>query len=92
MGAFNKKLRKTYFNFFNNQLNIFRRLHYQSIMIIHPVDFPQDGIENMCNGCPAMTLLNGEHVCSCVIEEQLKYGEKCKYLPSNNYELKIFLP
>ena len=74
MGLFDKKLRRTLFKYLKNPFNIFRKLHYQSIMVIQPVDFLDDGAQSMCDGCPDMTVWNGKLVYSCRMEEQLKYG------------------
>jgi hypothetical protein len=81
LGAFDKKLRNTAIKFIKNPLNIFRRLHYQSIMIIQPVDFLEDGRQNMCDGCPDITVWNGKLVWSCRMEEQLKYGHNVRSYP-----------
>ena len=81
LGAFDKKLRKTFFNFYKNPLNTFKRLYYQSVMIIQPVDFLEDGRQNMCDGCPDITVWNGKLVWSCRMEEQLKYGHNVKSYP-----------
>ena len=81
LGAFDKKLRKTFLNFYKNPLNVFKRLHYQSVMIIQPVDFLEDGRQNMCDGCPDITVWNGKLVWSCRMEEQLKYGHNVKSYP-----------
>lgn len=54
---------------FPNPLRLFKGLHYQSIMIIQPVDFLPNGSQNMCDGCPDMTVWNGELVWSCRMEE-----------------------
>ena len=81
LGAFDKKLRKAFFNFIKNPLNIFKTLHYQSIMIIQPVDFLQDGRQNMCDGCPDITVWNGELVWSCRMEEQLNFGYNIRTYP-----------
>jgi MoaA/NifB/PqqE/SkfB family radical SAM enzyme len=83
MSAFDKKLRKTFFNFYKNPLNIFKRLHYQSVMIIQPVDFVEGGRQNMCDGCPDMTVWNGQLVWSCRMEEQLNFGHNLKTYPKN---------
>ena len=32
-----------------NPFNAFRKLHYQSVMIIQPVDFLESGAQNMCD-------------------------------------------
>jgi hypothetical protein len=50
------------------------KLFYQSIMIIQPVDFLPNGLQNMCDGCPDMTLMNGELVWSCRMEELKHFG------------------
>jgi MoaA/NifB/PqqE/SkfB family radical SAM enzyme len=83
LGIFDKKLRKTFKNYIKNPLNLFRKLYYQSVMIIQPVDFLQDGRQNMCDGCPDITVWNGELVWSCRMEEQLKYGHNLKSYPKN---------
>ena len=83
LGAFDKKLRKAFWSFFKNPLNIFRRLHYQSIMIIQPIDVLEDGRQNMCDGCPDITVWNGKLVWSCRMEEQLNFGYNLKTYPKN---------
>ncbi|MBI4547907.1 MAG: radical SAM protein [Ignavibacteriae bacterium] len=57
-----------------NPMNVWKKLHYQSIMIIQPVDFLPNGLHNMCDGCPDMTLWNGELVWSCRLEELKHFG------------------
>ncbi len=81
LSPFDKGLRKTMFNYLKNPLNIFRKLHYQSIMVIQPVDFLQDGRQNMCDGCPDITVWNGQLVWSCRMEEQLNFGHNLKSYP-----------
>jgi hypothetical protein len=43
-------------------------------MIIQPVDFEADGRQDMCDGCPDMTVHDGKLVWSCRLEEIHKYG------------------
>ncbi len=81
LSPFDKKLRKTAKNFLKNPLNIFKKLHYQSVMIIQPVDFLEDGRQNMCDGCPDITVWNGKLVWSCRMEELLKYGHNVRSYP-----------
>ncbi len=81
LSPFDKKVRKTAKNFLKNPLNIFKQLHYQSVMIIQPVDFLEDGRQNMCDGCPDITVWNGKLVWSCRMEEQLKYGHNVRSYP-----------
>ncbi len=78
LGLFDGKLRKTLWKFLKNPLNIFKKLHYQSVMIIQPVDITTEGIQSMCDGCPDMTVWNGKLVWSCRMEEQLKYGHNLR--------------
>jgi organic radical activating enzyme len=86
LSLFDKKIRKTLWNFFKNPLNIFRRLHYQSIMIIQPIDVLDDGRQNMCDGCPDITVWNGKLVWSCRMEEQLNFGHNLKTYPKDLLE------
>ncbi len=51
-----------------------KKLHFQTIMIINPIDVLADGRANMCDGCPDVTVHNGELVWSCRLEEYRKYG------------------
>jgi MoaA/NifB/PqqE/SkfB family radical SAM enzyme len=81
LGPFDNKLRKTFFNYYKNPINIFRKLYYQSIMIIQPVDFLEDGRQNMCDGCPDITVWNGHLVWSCRMEEQMNFGHNIKSYP-----------
>ncbi|MEW6365320.1 MAG: radical SAM protein [Acidobacteriota bacterium] len=64
-----------------NPINLFRRLHYQSIMIIQPIDVLDDGMQNMCDSCPDITVHDGELVWSCRLEEKIKYGRFVHTVP-----------
>ncbi len=66
-----------------NPLRLFKGLHYQSVMIIQPVDFLENGLQNMCDGCPDMTLYNGELVWSCRMEELKQFGCWVRTVPCN---------
>ncbi len=81
LGVMDKKLRKAFWNFYKNPVNIFRRLYYQSVMIIQPVDFLEDGRQNMCDGCPDITVWNGKLVWSCRMEEQQNFGHNVRTYP-----------
>jgi hypothetical protein len=61
--------------------HLFEGLHYQSIMIIQPVDFLPSGAQNMCDGCPDMTVYNGELVWSCRMEELKHFGSWVRTVP-----------
>jgi molybdenum cofactor biosynthesis enzyme MoaA len=83
LAPFDKRLRKTAGRFMRNPLNLFKRLPYQSIMIIQPVDYLHDGRQNMCDGCPDITVWNGELVWSCRMEEQQKFGHNMSSYPKD---------
>lgn len=87
LSPFDPRLRKIAGNYFlaaiKNPLRLFSRLHYQSIMIIQPADILEDGAQNMCDGCPDMTVLDGKLVWSCRIEEPLRYGRFVHMVPHN---------
>ncbi|MBN2195802.1 MAG: radical SAM protein [Polyangiaceae bacterium] len=51
-----------------------RPLHIQSVVIIQPIDFLPDGSANMCDGCPDMTVHNGQLVWSCRLDERKEHG------------------
>ena len=68
-----------------NPLRLFRRLYLQSIMIIQPVDFLENGAQNMCDGCPDMTLWNGELVWSCRMEELKQFGCWVRTVPCSGH-------
>ena len=57
-----------------NPLQLFKRVYIQSFTIIQPVDFMKDGQLNMCDGCPDITVHNGELYWSCRLEEIKEYG------------------
>lgn len=57
-----------------NPMRALKRQYFQSIAIIQPIDFMADGEANMCDGCPDMTVHNGELVWSCRLDERLRYG------------------
>jgi MoaA/NifB/PqqE/SkfB family radical SAM enzyme len=61
----------------------FRRLHFQSVMIIQPADVLAHGAVNMCDGCPDITVWNDQLVWSCRMEEQLRWGENVRMVPRN---------
>lgn len=51
-----------------------KKVHFQSITIIQPIDMTQHGEANMCDGCPDMTVHDGELVWSCRLDERVQYG------------------
>ena len=58
-----------------------RRQHMQSVLIIQPIDIGVDGRENMCDGCPDMTVHDGKLVWSCRLEEWRAFGQPLRAVP-----------
>jgi pyruvate-formate lyase-activating enzyme len=58
-----------------------RKLHFQSVMVIQPADIYADGHQNMCDGCPDMTVWNDRLVWSCRLEEPEKFGDFVQMVP-----------
>jgi hypothetical protein len=56
-----------------NPFRLFKPLYIQTIMFIQPVDFMPTGEQSMCDGCPDMTVWNGQLVWSCRLEELKTY-------------------
>jgi hypothetical protein len=54
--------------------SIFDRVHMQTYTVIQPIDILPDGRMNMCDGCPDMTVHEGELRWSCRLEEIKEYG------------------
>ncbi|GMT49673.1 MAG: hypothetical protein IEMM0008_1212 [bacterium] len=83
-----KGVRKANWNFLksllSSPLNLFRKIHLQSIMFIQPIDMMPDGQQNMCDGCPDVTLWKGQLVWSCRLEEPLKFGCFVQTLPKRD--------
>jgi len=86
-GIFDKKTREAVKEFYRNPLRVFTGLYYQSVMIIQPIDMLEDGRQNMCDGCPDMTVWNGKLVWSCRLEEQLNYGMNVQAYPREMAEM-----
>jgi hypothetical protein len=60
---------------------LLRPLYLQSFMVIQPVDVMADGRPSMCDGCPDMTVHDGQLVWSCRLEEQLRFGTWMRPVP-----------
>lgn len=59
-------------------------LRFQSVMIIQPADIYADGRQNMCDGCPDMTVWNGRLVWSCRLEEPERFGDFVQIVPKGS--------
>ena len=80
---FDRGLRQSLLNFLKNPFNIFRKAYLQTIMFIQPVDFTEKGEQNMCDGCPDITVYNDELIWSCRMEELKQYGTWLRTVPKN---------
>jgi len=83
LGLIDKSLRKVAVNYLKNPFNISKKLFYQTVLIIQPVDFLDDGRQNMCDGCPDITVWNGKLVWSCRMEEQMTFGHNVRTYPKD---------
>lgn len=71
-------------SFLANPLRLLKGVHYQSVMIIQPVDFLRNGQQNMCDGCPDMTVWKGDLVWSCRLEELKHFGCWVRSVPKQS--------
>ena len=81
---FDRGIRQVFWRALRSPSLLFRRLHLQSIMIISPVDVLADGRQNMCDGCPDMTVWEGDLAWSCRLEECIHYGQFVRTVPKEH--------
>jgi uncharacterized protein (DUF952 family) len=62
---------------------LLEKLRFQSVMIIQPADIYEDGRQNMCDGCPDMTVWNDRLVWSCRLEEPERFGDFVQMVPTS---------
>lgn len=55
-------------------LDLFRPVHFQTVMFIQPVDFLPSGAQDMCDGCPDITIFEDRLVWSCRLGEMTRFG------------------
>jgi hypothetical protein len=58
-------------------------VYMQAFMIIQPIDVLPDGRTSMCDGCPDMTVHEGQLRWSCRLEEIKDYGCFLQACPKN---------
>ncbi len=68
-------IRRVFWRALRSPSVLFRRLHLQSVMVISPVEVLDNGEQNMCDGCPDMTVWDGELAWSCRLEECIHFGQ-----------------
>ena len=67
--------------------SLLEKVYLQSFMIIQPIDILPDGRISMCDGCPDMTVHDGELRWSCRLEEIKEYGcflQACPKIPGTS--------
>ena len=90
-GLVDKDMRKIFINILKsslaNPLGFFKPAYIQSFMIIQPVNFEDDGRQDMCDSCPDITVHDGKLVWSCRMEELNKFGAFIQTVPKRNQRL-----
>jgi organic radical activating enzyme len=85
---FDKGLRKStkkYLGYLlKNPFRIFKKVYLQAILFIQPVDFSKEGGQNMCDGCPDITVWKDKLVWSCRLEELKNYDRFLTTVPKNS--------
>ncbi len=75
---FDKDIRHAFKKYFlyvlKNPLRLFKRLSFQTIIIMQPQDLMENGEQDQCDGCPNRTYINGQLVSECRSEDYIKYG------------------
>lgn len=54
--------------------HVLEKQHFQAVVCIQPIDVMPDGRDNMCDGCPDITIHEGKLVWSCRLEEWRQFG------------------
>jgi len=95
---FNSSVRKAAKNYMKhvlvNPFKAYNKVYMQSLMIIQPVDFMENGDQSMCDGCPDITVWkdkngNDKLVWSCRLEEPMQYGDFLRTVPKKKKEVGI---
>jgi molybdenum cofactor biosynthesis enzyme MoaA len=70
-----------------NPLRATREVHMQSVLVIQPIDTLEDGRDDMCDGCPDMTVHDGKLVWSCRLEEPRAFGQFVRAVPKRQADV-----
>lgn len=62
-------------------MDLRKKVYFQTIMMIQPIDMMDDGRQSMCDACPDVTVHDGKLVWSCRLEEYRKYGGLVQSFP-----------
>ncbi len=80
-------MRKALWRFLTSPTAWFGRVYLQNFAIIQPVDLLADGRMSMCDGCPDITVHEGQLYWSCRLEEIKKYGTFVTAVPKNAVQM-----
>lgn len=69
-------------SFLDDPLDALGTQHLQAVVCIQPIDLDEDGRDNMCDGCPDMTVHEGKLVWSCRLEEYKQFGGLLSAVPA----------
>jgi pyruvate-formate lyase-activating enzyme len=64
-----------------NPLRLFQPTYFQTVMFIQPVDILPGGEQNMCDGCPDITIWEDRLVWSCRLGELNRFGTLLTSVP-----------
>jgi hypothetical protein len=85
LSFFDKQIRGIFFkNYFFKPWNIFRKLHFQTIIVMQPWDYLENGEYDMCDGCPNKTYFKGRLVSECRMDEYLQNGKLWSFAPKQS--------
>lgn len=88
-GLWDRGMRRAGLNLVKRPFELARRQHLQAIMVIQPIDVLADGRQNMCDGCPDMTLHDGRLAWSCRLEELRQFGRFVSSVPRGRRHLEV---
>jgi hypothetical protein len=75
---FDKSIRKALFkdllSLMLNPFALFSKVYLQTVLVLQPQDFLPNGEQDLCDGCPNKTYINGRLVSECRMEDYLNYG------------------
>ncbi len=63
-------------------IDALKKRYFQAVVCIQPIDVLEDGRDNMCDGCPDITVHEGKLVWSCRLEEYREFGTLLTCAPS----------
>jgi pyruvate-formate lyase-activating enzyme len=79
LALFDRQTRRTFGSYFRalwrNPALLFSKVRIQSLLILQPQDVLPSGRQDMCDGCPNKTILDGRLVSMCRAEEYITFGD-----------------